>query len=100
MSTAPASKSPVLVPFSCPACGTANAVNLIALSRAGRTTCTFCNRSLRSTDVMTAMHSPRRARDSDDRPLRVSAAAAPVARVWPPTRESRAAIAAADKIAP
>lgn len=97
MQTLPASKAPTLVSYSCPVCGAPNAVNLIALSRAGRTACTLCHRALKSTDVMHAIHSPRKARGPADTPLRARATAAQPARVWPPTPESRAAIRAAEK---
>lgn len=57
--TAP-TKTLVLVPYVCPICAAPNAVNLIALSRAGNTQCQACKKTLRSTDVMRAMHSPRK----------------------------------------
>lgn len=59
MSTVAAVKPVVLVPFVCPICAAPNAVNLIALSRAGSTDCASCKKRLRSADVMRAMHSPR-----------------------------------------
>ena len=49
----------VLCPFVCPICTAHNAVNLIALSRAGQTTCVGCQKKLRANDVMRAMHAPR-----------------------------------------
>ena len=60
MSSVVAVKAPVLVPFVCPICAAPNAVNLIALSRAGCTSCAACKKNLRSADVMRAMHSPRK----------------------------------------
>lgn len=57
--TTVAAKPPVLVPFVCPVCAAPNAVNLIALSRAGSTECASCKKRLRSADVMRAMHAPR-----------------------------------------
>ena len=78
------------MPFVCPVCAAANAVELVALSRAGGMACVQCKRHLRSADVMRAMHAPRAA----GAPHR---AARPVAErpamVWPPTAESRAAVA-------
>jgi hypothetical protein len=53
-------KALVLVPFVCPICAGPNAVNLIALSRAGGVDCGKCGKRLRSADVMRAMHSPRK----------------------------------------
>jgi hypothetical protein len=55
-----AAKAPVLVPFVCPICAGPNAVNLIALSRAGGVNCAKCSKHLRSSDVMRAMHAPRK----------------------------------------
>lgn len=55
-----APKPTVLVPFLCPVCTATNNIGLIALSRAGGTTCTGCARKLRVNDVMRAMHAPRR----------------------------------------
>lgn len=60
MTSAAAPKAPVLVPFVCPVCAAPNGVNLIALSRAGHTTCVKCEKKLRAADVMRAMHDPRR----------------------------------------
>lgn len=84
-------REPVLIPFVCPVCAGANAVELVKLSRAGGMSCVVCERYLRSADVMRAMHSPRSDTDRERRPDR------PVAKkpemVWPPTPESRAAIA-------
>ncbi len=57
---APAKKI-VLVPFVCPICAAPNAVQLIALSRAGGMDCAECKKHLRATDVMRAMHAPRKA---------------------------------------
>lgn len=55
-----AAKAPVLIPFVCPICTGANAVQLIALSRAGGMNCEKCGKRLRAADVMRAMHSPRK----------------------------------------
>lgn len=78
------------MPFVCPVCAAENAVELLVLSRAGGTDCVGCKRRLRSADVMRAMHAPRA-------PVGQARLARPVvqadAMVWPPTRESRAAIA-------
>jgi hypothetical protein len=82
---------PVLIPFVCPVCAGANAVELILLSRAGGMSCVVCDRYLRSADIMRAMHSPRADTDRERRPDRVVAKKPPM--VWPPTPESRAAIA-------
>ena len=60
MSNVAVVKPLVLVPYVCPICAAANAVNLIALSRAGNTQCQGCKKTLRSGDVMRAMHSPRK----------------------------------------
>ncbi|HEX2022402.1 MAG TPA: hypothetical protein VHH36_06785 [Candidatus Thermoplasmatota archaeon] len=64
---------------------------LLTLSRQGGTDCTTCGKHLRSADVMRAIHAPRAAGASERR------VRAPVAKkaamVWPPTAESRAAIA-------
>jgi hypothetical protein len=57
-----AAKPVVLVPFVCPICAAPNAVQLIALSRAGGMNCAGCQKRLRATDVMRAMHAPRVAR--------------------------------------
>lgn len=54
-------KPPVLVPFICPICAAKNAVQLVALSRAGAMDCVGCSKRLRVQDVMRAMHSPRKA---------------------------------------
>lgn len=85
------SREPVLVPFVCPVCAGANSVELVKLSRAGGTTCVSCERFLRSADVMRAMHSPRADVGRASPPQR--AAAKKPEMVWPPTPESRAAIA-------
>jgi hypothetical protein len=53
-------KVPVLVPFVCPVSAAAQAVQLLALARAGPHTCTACNKRLRAMDVSRAMHNPRR----------------------------------------
>lgn len=83
----------VQIPFVCPVCAAANAVNLIALSRAGGVDCASCARWLRSADVMRAIHSPRAERSPGSPPPRTHAASprkkAEV--VWPPTAASRAA---------
>lgn len=61
MTAVPAIQKPtVLVPFLCPVCTARNDIGLIALSRAGGTTCVGCARKLRVNDVMRAMHAPRR----------------------------------------
>lgn len=49
-----------MIPFTCPICTGANAVQLIALSRAGGMTCAQCKKHLRAADVMRAMHNPRK----------------------------------------
>lgn len=86
-------KAPVLIPFVCPICAGANAVELIVLSRAGGMDCADCGKHLRSADVMRAMHSPRAASSGERRvPVR-TAPAKKAEMVWPPTAESRAAIA-------
>lgn len=61
--TAPAAtvKPPVLVPFVCPVCAGQNAIQLVALTRAGGVTCARCAKWLRVQDVMRAMHAPRKA---------------------------------------
>ncbi|HUR68582.1 MAG TPA: hypothetical protein VM370_04990 [Candidatus Thermoplasmatota archaeon] len=58
--TVVASKPPVLVPFICPVCTAKNEINLIVLSRKNGTTCISCDKWLRATDVMRAMHAPRK----------------------------------------
>ena len=55
-----ADRAPVLVPFVCPVCTAANGVQLIALSRKGGVECVGCQKWLRATDVMRAMHAPRK----------------------------------------
>lgn len=60
MTSVAASKPVILVPFVCPVCTAKNDVQLIALSRAGGHTCVACKRWLRATDVMRAMHAPRK----------------------------------------
>jgi len=85
----------VLIPFVCPVCAGANAVHLITLSRAGGVSCAECQRWLKSTDVMRAMHSPRATQRADGsaleaRRVRPAPQRAP-ARTWPPTAASRAA---------
>lgn len=84
-------KAPVLIPFVCPVCAGANAIELIPLSRAGGVACVECGKYLRATDVMRAIHSPRSAPTSERRVRAPPAKKAPI--VWPPTPESRAAIA-------
>lgn len=84
-------REPVLVPFVCPVCAGENAVELIKLSRAGGMACVVCERYLRSTDIMRAMHSPRADAGRERRPDRAVAKKATM--VWPPTAESRASIA-------
>ena len=56
-----AAKPVVLVPFVCPVCAGKNGAHLISLSRAGGMTCACCQKWLRATDVMRAMHAPRTA---------------------------------------
>ena len=84
-------KTPVLIPFVCPVCAGANAVELLALSRAGGVDCVECGKFLRSADVMRAIHAPRTA------PVDARRVRAPppkrAAMVWPPTADSRRAIA-------
>ena len=93
MTTVPPAKAPVLIPFVCPICAGANAIELLVLSRAGGMACQECGKHLRSTDVMRAMHSPRSPPTSERRvPVREMPAKKPQM-VWPPTPESRAAIA-------
>lgn len=93
MTTPPPAKAPVLIPFVCPICAGANAVELLILSRAGAVDCAECGKRLRSADVMRAIHSPREAADGERRiPVRAPQPKKP-AMVWPPTPESRAAIA-------
>ena len=84
-------KVPVLIPFVCPICAGSNAIELLVLSRAGGMECVECGKYLRSADVMRAMHSPRAAPDAERR-VRAPPAKKPEM-VWPPTAESRAAIA-------
>jgi hypothetical protein len=72
-------------------CAGANAIELLVLSRAGGTTCAECGKYLRSADVMRAIHSPRAA-PTVQRRVRAPPAKK-VEMVWPPTAESRAAIA-------
>lgn len=84
-----------LIPFVCPICAGANEVDLLTLSRAGLTQCAHCEKTLRSADVMRAIHSPRSPPD-DARRVRAPPAKKPEM-VWPPTPESRAAIAARSK---
>lgn len=93
MTNVEASKGPVLIPFICPICAGSNAVELIVLSRAGGMDCAACGKHLRSTDVMRAMHAPRAAAGSEARRVPVRAPAKKPTMVWPPTAESRAAIA-------
>lgn len=87
----PSTASPVLIPFVCPICAGENAVHLISLSRAGGMNCAACEKWLRATDVMRAMHSPRSAAPAI---ARAPGARAPPSKrapvVWPPTAESRA----------
>lgn len=82
-----------MIPFVCPICAGANAVELVTLSRAGAVDCAKCGKRLRSADVMRAIHTPRSAASME---RRLPARAPPVrasAIVWPPTAESRAAVA-------
>ena len=60
MSSLVVPKALVLVPFVCPICAGPNAVGLIALSRAGGMDCQKCGKRLRASDVMRAMHAPRK----------------------------------------
>lgn len=85
-------KAPVLIPFICPVCAGANAVELLVLSRAGGMDCVECGKRLRSADVMRAIHSPRTVMAERRVPVR-AAAPKKAEMVWPPTAESRAAIA-------
>lgn len=86
-------KAPVLIPFVCPVCAVPNGIELIVLSRAGGTECVGCEKWLKAADVMRAIHAPREASDGS-REVRVRAPPAKAApMVWPPTPESRAAIA-------
>ncbi|HET6403935.1 MAG TPA: hypothetical protein VFH78_04760 [Candidatus Thermoplasmatota archaeon] len=48
------------MPFVCPICTAPNAVALIPLSRAGGVACEACKKWLRASDVMRAMHAPRK----------------------------------------
>lgn len=48
--------------FVCPACTAPNVVGLVALSRAEATRCVACSRTLKTSDVIRARHSPRAAR--------------------------------------
>lgn len=85
-------KAPVLISFVCPICAGANAVGLLALSRAGGVDCVACKKWLRAADVMRAIHSPRAANDGRADRTRAAPAKKPDM-VWPPTAESRASIA-------
>lgn len=76
----------------CPICAGANAIELNVLSRAGGMDCAECGKRLRSTDVMRAMHSPRPDAGAVRNRTRETPAKKPDM-VWPPTKESRAAIA-------
>lgn len=95
MSNASTVKAPVLIPFVCPVCTGHNAVELVALSRAGGMDCVKCGKHLRSSDVARAMHAPRDAKGEPPRMRARPQAAEKPKMVWPPTRESRAAIAPA-----
>ena len=93
MQTTTTAKKVVLIPFVCPRCAGANAVQLIALSRAGGLDCKVCDKWLRADEIMRAMHSPREVRAADAAPIRVHATK-PTSKggiTWPPTAESRAA---------
>lgn len=92
LAPANASVAPITIPFVCPVCAGANAVHLISLSRAGGMDCVVCEKWLRATDVMRAMHSPRAARDPQAEERARAAPAKKVAITWPPTAESRAAV--------
>lgn len=95
MSSSPvAAKAAVRIAFVCPICAGANAVELLLLSRAGGVDCVECGKWLRATDVMRAIHAPRAAaaEGTSERRVRAPPAKKP-AMVWPPTAESRAAIA-------
>lgn len=93
MTTQETPRAPVLIPFVCPICAGKNAVELLILSRAGGMDCADCGKRLRSADVMRAIHSPRPPAAENRRvPVR-AAAAKKTEMVWPPTPESRAAIA-------
>lgn len=86
-------KGPVRIPFVCPICAGANAIELIVLSRAGGMACVQCGKHLRSADVMRAMHSPREAGSPERRDRTRPPPRQLPAMVWPPTAESRAAVA-------
>lgn len=94
----PPSRVPVLIPFVCPICAGANAIELLVLSRAGGMDCAECGKRLRAADVMRAIHSPRSPSETERR-VRAPPAKKP-AMVWPPTPESRAAIAPLRRIKP
>lgn len=93
MTTTPPPRAPVLIPFVCPICAGANGVELLVLSRAGGMSCRECGKHLRSADVMRAIHSPRSEATAQTRDRTRAPPAKKAALVWPPTRESRAAIA-------
>lgn len=93
MTNAQPSRAPVLIPVVCPICAGANAVELLILSRAGGMDCVACGKWLRSADVMRAIHSPRPPVSSERRASARAASAEKPKMVWPPTPESRAAIA-------
>ena len=82
----------VQIPFVCPVCAGQNAIELLVLSRAGGVDCVKCAKWLKAPDVMRAIHSPRVADEGREVRLRAPPPAKPKM-VWPPTPESRAAIA-------
>jgi hypothetical protein len=87
-------KIPVRIPFVCPVCAGQNAIELLILSRAGGAECIKCEKWLKAADVMRAIHAPRAAASEEGPQMRMRAP--PAKRpdmVWPPTAESRAAIA-------
>lgn len=100
VSNASPTPAPVLIPFVCPICAGANAVHLISLARAGGMDCAVCSKRLRSADIMKAMHAPRAASPTTtsaprqhESPSRSAPAPRRADMVWPPTAESRAAVA-------
>lgn len=93
MTTIEPTKTPVRIPFVCPVCAGANAIELLVLSRAGGAECVKCAKWLKAADVMRAIHAPRAAAD-EQREVRLRAPPAKKPEmVWPPTAQSRAAIA-------
>jgi len=93
VTTAEPAKAPVLISFVCPICAGPNAVALLVLSRAGGIDCAACGKWLRAADVMRAIHSPRAAHGEGQGDRTRAPPVKKPAMVWPPTAESRAAIA-------